>query len=166
MNERAGMNDVKLENHFQANMFPLYPNIEDKPGKRVITKVDSAPAGLSMLALLRLQGLYLVPGVPNTTSMTQEMDQNCDPFKTYCHCNLETLSAGRFSKNKTLRLDDLPLLVFGGNDQETRVELVNAFAKAFSDLVTITVSVPGKSVALCWQCTQHYNVYMSQHTMG
>jgi len=135
LNEKAGMNAIELEKYFQANVLPLHPDVEDKPGKRVIAKVDSGPGRLflPMLASLRLQGMYLVPGVPNTTGLTQETDQNYSPLKTYYRGNLEALSAGRFSKNMTLRVDDLPLLVFGGKDPETGVELVNSFANAFNE---------------------------------
>ena len=78
MNERAGINAVKLAKYMNNSILPLYPDIEDVPGKRVILKVDSGPGRLNveMLADLRLQGLYLVPGVPNTTHVTQETDQN------------------------------------------------------------------------------------------
>jgi hypothetical protein len=36
---------------------------------------------LTMLARLRLMGLYLVPGVLNTAQVTQETNQNYGPFK-------------------------------------------------------------------------------------
>jgi hypothetical protein len=63
MNERAGMNAVELEKYMKNSILPLYPDIEDTPGKRVLIKVDSGPGRLNveMLADLRLQGLYLVP---------------------------------------------------------------------------------------------------------
>jgi hypothetical protein len=74
MNERGGMNAVELEKYFNNLILPLSPDIEDIPGKRVIMKLDSGPGRLNieMLATLRLKGLYLVPGVPNTTSNTSE----------------------------------------------------------------------------------------------
>jgi len=134
LNEKAGMNKVELDKHFRANMLPLCPDIEDVPGKRVIAKVDSGPGRMHvpMLASMRLQGFYLVPGVPNTTGATQETDQNYGPFKTHYRGNLETLSRARFDMKEGLRIDDLPFLVFGGKDPIAGVELRNAFALAFS----------------------------------
>jgi hypothetical protein len=79
MNKRAGMNAIKLEKYLKNSILPLYPDIQDFPGKRVVLKVDSGPGCLNvqMLANLRLHGgLYLVPGVPNMTHKTQETDQN------------------------------------------------------------------------------------------
>jgi hypothetical protein len=47
MYERAGMNAVKLEKKYMKNsILPLYPDIEDKPGKRVLVMVDSGPGCL------------------------------------------------------------------------------------------------------------------------
>jgi len=55
-------------------IFPLYPDIADVPGKRVLMKVNSGPERMNteMLAELRLKGMYLMPGVPNTTQVTPD----------------------------------------------------------------------------------------------
>jgi len=83
MNEKAGMNSVELEKYMRCSILPLCPDVADVKGKCVIVKVDSGPGrtNIEMLASLRLQGLCLVPGVPNITGKTQETDQNCGPFK-------------------------------------------------------------------------------------
>jgi hypothetical protein len=63
MNERAGMNAVELDNKYIMNsILPLYPDIQDYPGKRVLLKLDSGPGRLNvkMLANLRLQAARLV----------------------------------------------------------------------------------------------------------
>jgi hypothetical protein len=79
MNERAGMNAVELDKYLKNSILPLYPDIQDLPGKRVVLKMDSGPGRLNveMLADLRLQGLYSIPGVPNTTAKTQERSMVC-----------------------------------------------------------------------------------------
>jgi len=41
MNEHASINVEELNEYFCSTIIPLHPNIEDKPGKRVIAKVDS-----------------------------------------------------------------------------------------------------------------------------
>ena len=94
MNEKAGMNAVELDKYIANAILPLFPDIEDAPLKRVIVKADSGPGRMNvdMLARLRLQGLYMVPGVPNTTGVTQETDQNYGPFKSGYRSNIRQLS--------------------------------------------------------------------------
>lgn len=100
---------------------------------RVIVKVDSGPGrtNIEMLAYLRVVGIYCVPGVPNTTHVSQETDQSYGLFKTVFRINLETLSQARFDRKKTLQVHDLPLLVFGGEDDITKIKLQNTFDRAF-----------------------------------
>ena len=43
LNQRAGMNAEELEKYFVGSILLLYPDIEDKPLKRVLVKVDSGP---------------------------------------------------------------------------------------------------------------------------
>jgi hypothetical protein len=134
MNEKAGMNAEELHKYLSNSILPLYPDIEDRPGKRVILKLDSGPGRMNveMLASLRLKGLYIVPGVPNTTSQTQETDQSYGPFKSNFRGNIRMLSQARFDKGLTLKVVDLPLLVFGGTCSETKVVLDDAFGDSFS----------------------------------
>jgi hypothetical protein len=134
MNERAGMNAVELDKYMKNAILPLYPDIQDVPGKRVLLKVDSGPGRLNieMLADLRLHGLYLVPGVPNTTHQTQETDQNYGIYKSSFRENLRNLSQCRFENSLTLQVADLPLLVFGGECPSTGLPLRDAFSDAFS----------------------------------
>ena len=141
MNEKAGMNSIELDKYIKNSILPLYPDIQDIKGKRVILKVDSGPGRMNveMLADLRVQGLYLVPGVPNTTSHTQETDQSYGPFKSIYRCNIRTLSQARFDRGLSLQVTDLPLLVFGGNCAQTNAELRDAFSSAFSVAANINV---------------------------
>ena len=134
MNERGGMNSVELAKYMKSAVLPLYPDMEDKPGKRIIMKLDSGPGRMNveMLAELRLLGCYVVPGVPNTTSKTQETDQNYGPMKSCYRKNLRYLSQERFQKGLSLHVTDLPLLLFGGICPKTNVELQDAFSVAFS----------------------------------
>jgi hypothetical protein len=134
MNEKAGMNAAELHKYIFNSILPLYPELEDRPGKRILMKVDSGPGrtNLDMLAELRLQGCYLVPGVPNTTAVTQETDQNYGPFKGAYRNNIRKITQGRFDQSKSVRITDLPLLVFGGICDSSAVELENAFQKAFN----------------------------------
>ena len=76
----------------------------------------------------------MLPGVPNTTHVTQPTDQNYGPFKTFYRRNLEKLVKYRRERNDKVRQTDFPLLVFGkgSNDQNEDVLLENAFDKAFA----------------------------------
>jgi hypothetical protein len=141
MNEKAGMNAVELNKYITNSILPLFPDLEDTPGKRILLKVDSGPGrtNLDMLADLRLQGCYLVAGVPNTTAVTQETDQNYGPFKLAYRTNIRRLAQSRFEANMNMLLTDLPLLVFGGLCDKTNTALDNAFQDAFSHEANLTV---------------------------
>jgi len=134
LNENVGMNAEELEKYLYKRILPLYPHVEGVPRKRDIVKVDSGPGRmhLPMLATLRLKGLYVVPGLPNSTSKTQETDQHYGPSKTHCRMNLSDLAQARFQMKKTVTINDLPLIVFGCTDPETGIGLVNAFELAFN----------------------------------
>jgi hypothetical protein len=134
MNEKAGMNTVELQKYIFGSILPLFPDAADVPGKRIILKVDSGPGRHygPMLAKLRVRGVYLVPGVPNTTAVTQETDQNYGHFKSVYRRNIRNLSQERFSRKMTMRVTDLPLLVFGGTCNDTGIECESAFVDGFS----------------------------------
>ena len=85
---------MELDKYIKNSILPLYPDIADVPLKRVALKVDSGPGRMNveMLAALRVQGFYLVPGVPNSTSTTQETDQSYGPFKSCYRSNIRTVS--------------------------------------------------------------------------
>ena len=134
LNEKAGMNAVELHKYVENSILPLYPDLEDIDGKRVIMKVDSGPGRMNedMLAELRLRGFYMIPGVPNTTHVTQETDQNYGFYKSIFRDNLRILSQARFDKGLTLIVADLPLMIFGGRCQKSGVCLRDAFSEAFA----------------------------------
>lgn len=97
MNEKGGMNDTELEKYLFNSIVPLYPDAEDKPGKRVLIKVDNGPGrkNVQMLAALRDRGFYVYPGVPNTTAVSQQTDQNYGPFKSAFRNNLDAIAHHR-----------------------------------------------------------------------
>jgi hypothetical protein len=43
MNEKGGMNDEEFERYINNIIIPLFPDMEDMPGKHVLLKVDSGP---------------------------------------------------------------------------------------------------------------------------
>jgi len=88
---KAGMNAVELEKYFIKAILPLYSDVEDVAKKRVIIKVNSGPGrtNIAILAYIWGRGIYCYPGVPNTTHVTQETDQNYGLFKSDFRSNLE-----------------------------------------------------------------------------
>jgi len=129
LNKKGG-----LDKYIKKAILPLYPDVVDEDGKQVLLKVDSGPGRMNvdMLASLRLQGVHLAPGVPNTTHITQETDQNYGLFKSVYCSNLHKLVTARQARRKSLSVTNLPLLVFGGYDYITKIPLPSALEKAFS----------------------------------
>ena len=83
MNEKGGMTDNEFDKYIDNSILPLYPDLEDTPGKRVLLKVDSGPGrnGRELLMKCRFCGLYIYPGLPNATSVQQETDHNMFPSR-------------------------------------------------------------------------------------
>jgi hypothetical protein len=91
---------------------------------------------LDLLASLRLDGFHLFPGVPNTTAVTQETDQNYGPFKGAYVRNLDALVDEQIAQGKTTSIPAwmVGLVVFGGCDPETKLELSeSAVGAGFSE---------------------------------
>ena len=113
----------------------LYPDAEDKPGKieSVTTLiVDSGPGRtqVEMLARLGTKGIYVKPGVPNTTHITQLTDQNYGMFKLIYRSNLKLLT----QRTTSIKHTSIHLLVFGGdytNEGVVLCRLESAFDEAF-----------------------------------
>jgi hypothetical protein len=134
MNEKAGMNEIEFWKFLEATIPRWFPDVQNKKGLRVIVKVDSGPGrkNYEKLAKFRLMGIYVIVGVPNTTGVTQETDQNYGPFKTVYFVNLDTLVMFRLARKKTLTMMDIGKLVFGCDEKEGEdPELRDAFSAGF-----------------------------------
>ena len=137
MNEKGGMDEKEFEEYLMNSIVPLYPDARDKPGQRVILKVDSGPGrgNVGLLSKLKLLGFILYPCVPNTTHVTQETDRNYGPFKTQFFINLERLVSERIEAGVSLSLHPklVGLPTFGGEDRETGCMIpLGAFERGFS----------------------------------
>ena len=88
-----------------------------------------------MLATLRARGFYLMAGVPNTTRVTQSTDRNYGPFKKIYRINLKELTRQRQASRTTIKVNDIPLLVFGGGGSGLR----NIFEETFGASNNIAV---------------------------
>ena len=104
VNEKGGMNASKLFDCFNVNILPLFPDAQDFPTKWVVLKTDSGPGrvNLEMLVHMQSHGVHLFPGVPNTTQVTQETDQNYGPFKWVYRSNVDALHKSTGSPKKAI----------------------------------------------------------------
>ena len=50
MNPKGGMDEAEFEKYLSNSIFPLYPDVKDVMGKRVMLKVDSGAGRLNMEA--------------------------------------------------------------------------------------------------------------------
>jgi len=98
------MTNDELEKYIDNSIIPLYPNLKDTPGKRILLKVDSGPGrnGRDLLAKCCFRGLYIYPGLPNATSVQQEMDLNYGPFKSVVRNNLREILPALFTANLSI----------------------------------------------------------------
>ena len=130
-NPKAGMDMKEFAKYLFSSIVPLYPEPSEKLGKRVAIIVDSGPEHVNaeMLAKLRIRGFYLITGVLNTTHVTQATGKNYGLLKSVYWDNLSKLTEIRCSKKKALRPTDIPLLIFGSEDE---VHLRSAFEEAFA----------------------------------
>jgi hypothetical protein len=104
-NEKGGMDDEEFEKYLLNLIMLLYPIAKDRPGKRVILKVDSGPGrtNLSLFTKLRLLGFVLYPCMPNTMHVMQKTNQNYGSFKTHFSQTLEDIVDARLkAKQKSV----------------------------------------------------------------
>ena len=98
LNEKSGMDMEEFAKYLyrmrHLNLGSGFLKCESGPGR----------LNLDLLADLRLDGFILFPGVPNTTAVTQETDENYGPFKTqYCK-NLDAVVDARLKQEKSLAM--------------------------------------------------------------
>jgi hypothetical protein len=139
MNEMGGMLDDEFKKYIDNSICPLFPDMEDMPGKHVLLKVDSGPGrnGRELLMKCRFCGLYIYPGLPNTSSVQQETDINYGPFKTIVRNNLKQLSSAFFAAGVTIPLgvSTFGLIVYSGTipvDSSMTITCKNALAELFN----------------------------------
>ena len=112
-----------------------YPDIQDVAGKRLLIKSDGGPGRTNQeyLYMPRLDGCYHYPGLPNGTSLTQELDQLFHLLKGTMNKNLERIFQKKYQiRHAKAKMDvsDLPFIIFGGEmpfDDGSLLFLDNAF---------------------------------------
>ncbi len=136
LNEKGSMNDEESDKYIDNSIVPLYPDLENMPGKRVLLKVDSGPGhnGRDLLNKARFREVYIFPGLPNATSVQQETDMNYGPFKSVVRSNLKNIAMASFSAQKSMKLgpSTFGLIVYGGVCPISKVVCENAVDSAFN----------------------------------
>ena len=136
MNEKGGINDEEFRKYLNNTIYPLFPDMEDVPGKCVLLKVDSGPGRncMDLLVEARFRGLYIFPGLPNATAVQQETDRNYGPFKGVIRRNLDAIASQCFAHKVPISLSasTIGLIVFGGVCSKTGVVCNDAVTEAFS----------------------------------
>jgi len=138
MNERGGMNKEEFEQYVKNSLVTLYPDAADVPGKRVLLKADSGPGrkNIDLMAYLRARGFYFLPGLPNSTHVTQEMELLIGQLKSVFYENLEKLTCLCLRRHRTIPsgAEIVGLLLFGGlflhEENEINEQFNNAFQAA------------------------------------
>ena len=137
MNEKGGIDGLIFFKYLETVVMPLFPDAQDKLGKKVLLKLDSRPrrTNIEMLATLWLSGFYLYPCMPNTMSVSQETVQNYGLFKSIYRENLDTMTKAQDASGKPIKIPIhmIGLLVFGGKNCINKEDTVlkNAFAESF-----------------------------------
>ena len=76
VNEKGGMDNDEFALYLRTAIMPLYPKAAPMKGRWVICNSGPGQMNINLLAELQASGFILFPGVPNTTAITQETDQN------------------------------------------------------------------------------------------
>ena len=82
-NVTAGMDAKEFRKYLEDSICPLYPTACDQSGKSVLLILYGDPGrnDLDTCTFLRTRSFHMLPGVPNTTHVTQVTDRNYGYFK-------------------------------------------------------------------------------------
>ncbi len=102
LNKKEGINKVEFKKYVFINIIFIYPNVADFLERGAI-KTYIGPGhnnNIFMCAQLRKLGVYLYPGVPNTTSVSQENNQGygmlkSGTWKILADLGVDQLAAGK-----------------------------------------------------------------------
>jgi hypothetical protein len=107
MNGKGSMNNEEFEHYIDSSIVPLFPDLEDMPEKCILLKVNWG-CGWNWWDLLnkcRFRGVYIYPGLLNSTYMQQETDINFyGLFKGVVWRNLVKIATACYAKEITMSL--------------------------------------------------------------
>ena len=133
---KGSMNATILNSYMQY-LTQLYPDCEDTIKKRLFFKLDNGVGrdNDEFLFNSKSHGVYIWPGLPNSSEGTQEMDALFAFFKSLMENNRRTIyQAKQKAGYGGVSMLDLPFILFGGNydaGDGTFIDLPNAFEIAF-----------------------------------
>ncbi len=119
MNGKGGVNNKEFKCYINNSLVPLFPDLEDTPGKCILLKVDSGH-GCNWQDLLNkcwCRGVCIYPGLPNSTSMQQETKINFyGLFKGVVWRKLAKIAMTCYPKGIIMSLGTFTfgLIVYGG----------------------------------------------------
>ncbi len=123
---------------------------------------DDGPGHLNadLFAYMYNHSFLLYPGVPNTTVVTQEMDQSYGLFQLKLCANLQVLidKCLHAKKLKSLSLWIVGLIVFGGEDPKTGCVVNLAFQAGFAHMQNRRAWTKVGAVPLTMACLQNSEV--------
>jgi hypothetical protein len=133
MNEKGGMNNKEFEGYIDNSIIPLFPNLDDTPGKCILLKVGSGRARnwWDLFNKCWFRGVYIFPGLPNSTSMQQETDIKYGPFRGSVWRNLAKIATTCYAKRITMFLgtSTFGLIVCGGVCPDSGAKLENTWSE-------------------------------------
>jgi hypothetical protein len=119
MNEKGGMDTEEFRKLVLVMVLRAYPDAKPVNGKWVVVLTDCGPGreNVQLCAELRLAGILLYPGLPNSTHLTQIMDWLFGLFKSQFRENLNILADRRIRENNgrdcTFMRKDIARLIYG-----------------------------------------------------
>jgi hypothetical protein len=152
---RGSMDDSLFNDYIERVVLPLYPNISkevrfDANGKLlcgpVILKVDSGPGrivanldSISKRAAFRELGLLILMGLPNATSVNQEMDALYGAFKSATYARGEVILTERMRLRGLERSAAAAAATINttGTDAAAAPPKLTPFSMGFEDLSTV-----------------------------
>ena len=128
--EKGGVTSDIFLRWVEDLILKLYPDVEDKDGKRVVLKMDCGPGcyNKKFLLLACAMGIYFFPGLPYGTEVTQELDHLYHLIKSVAEKNRQTIYDARFKvmgASAKLHLNDLPAILHGGLFEATSKNYIN-----------------------------------------
>ena len=157
------MDDEEFFDYIQKSI--MHPDAAPKNGNWLCIKSDGGPGHLNADFLLTctITASSLYPGVPNTTMVTQEMDQSYGLFQLKLCTNLQVLIDECLHAEKPTSLSPwiVGLVVFGGEDPETGCVVESAFQEGFAHLQNLRAWAKVGAVPLTRACLQHSKVRRS-----
>ncbi len=90
-NSKGGVDDEECKKFILGSFIPPFLDVKNIHGNHIMIKIVNSPSRLQHLLLVNLWlfGVHKYQGVPNTTAVTQDANQNYAPFNFTFQSNLD-----------------------------------------------------------------------------